>query len=484
MRSILFALLLFCFLISVAGQTRKPPKRKTAAPKTESSDKTRERRTGQPSTSEPTPASELKPESTPATVPSPEPVKVEEQTKTVEESKAAEKNEPAAGPESTPTAQADPIEELRKQIDSAATTSERVRLQLKLVEEFASTGKKTEALSELHTIVNTDVFDPQGFYNVGNTSARLNDNDDAIQAYRKAIDQRKGRYSRALNNLGVVFLRLGRWDESHNALIAALKLENFRYAEASYNLGRLYEAQGQSDLAVREWRRVLAINPEHTAAADALARIATADRIVVQPNRNSTTTVNPNKIIAPEVKPSVKSAPSGAGSLKTLTLDQSSFTLLQQARSASEKGNTQVSIDSYQRLLSKQNGYFPPANLELSFALMSVKRYDDAMSNLKMVAERDGTLYPISYFHLARVYELKGDLKQAESFFSQAVTTFGAKNSQFLLDVSRVREKQGDFKGALEAMERYIAEMQKQGQEPSWSEERLAALRQKVSAVP
>src|SRR4029079_4701707 len=358
-------------------------------------------------------------------------------------SKSAEKNEPAAGPESTPTAPADPIEELRKQIESAGTPGERIQLQLKLVEEFASTGKKTEALSELHTIVNTDVFDPQGFYNVGNSFARLNDNDGAIQAYQKAIDQRKGRYSRALNNLGVVFLRLGRWDESHNALIAALKLENFRYAEASYNLGRLYAAQGQSDLAVREWHRVLAINPEHTAAADALARIANEDRIVVQPNRNSTSTVNSNNSIAPEVKPTIKSAPSGAGSLKALTLDQSSFTLLQQARSASEKGNTQVSIDSYQRLLSKQNGYFPPANLELSFALMSVKRYDDAMSNLKMVAERDGTRYPISYFHLARVYELKGDLKQAESFFSQAVTTFGAKNSQFLLDVSRVREKQG-----------------------------------------
>ena len=39
------------------------------------------------------------------------------------------------------------------------------------------------------------------------------------------------------------------------------ELENFRYAEASYNLGRLYSARGESDMAVREWRRALSIDP-------------------------------------------------------------------------------------------------------------------------------------------------------------------------------------------------------------------------------
>ncbi len=48
--------------------------------------------------------------------------------------------------------------------------------------------------------------------------------------------------------------------------MSALKIENFRYAEASYNLGRLYAARGQSDLAVREWRRALLVDPKHDAA--------------------------------------------------------------------------------------------------------------------------------------------------------------------------------------------------------------------------
>ena len=45
---------------------------------------------------------------------------------------------------------------------------------------------------------------------------------------------------------------------------------------------------------------------------------------------------------------------------------------------------------------------------------------------------------------------------------------------------ARVREKQGDFKGALAAMERYALVAQQQGQKPSWCDERLAQLRAKA----
>jgi hypothetical protein len=43
-----------------------------------------------------------------------------------------------------------------------------------------------------------------------------------------------------------------------------------------------------------------------------------------------------------------------------------------------------------------------------------------------------------------------------------------------------VREKQGDFKGALEAMERYLTLMQQQGLKPVWGDDRLAELRAKA----
>ena len=373
----------------------------------------------------------------------------------------------------------DPVTSVREEIEGAATAADRIRLQLKLADLLVATGHKSAALAELQLIADSNAFDPTGFYNLGNSYARFGETEAAINAYRTAIEQRKGKYSRAYNNLGVVLLRTGRWDEAQDALLSALKLESFHYAEASYNLGRVYAARGQKDLAAREWRRALAVNPEHDAASLALSRVGTEERIVVEPRPAKT----PAKA-APEAKPSeVKAvveknpapvAPASASATKSLELDQASFDFLQRARSASERGKMTEAVDNFRRVLSRQGGYLPPANLELSYALLSLKRYDEALPHLLQVSQRDGARYPISYFHLARVYELKGDLKLAEAAFAQAAPS----NSQFLLDVSRVREKLGDFKGALEAMEGYLKLVPEQ--KPAWSDDRLAELRRKA----
>ena len=334
----------------------------------------------------------------------------------------------------------DTVETLKTQIESATSDSDRV-----------------------NAIASSNALDPIGFYNLGNALACLGHNEAAIAAYRKAITQRKGFYSRALNNLGVVLLRTGRWDEAQESLLSALRLENFHYPEASYNLGRVYAARGQNDLAAREWRRVLAIDPQHVEAKQALANTGNEERIVVA------TPVKPVKPVS-----AVNNSPVAS---KMLTIDQASYDLLQKARSAVERGKTTEAVEDFQRLLRRQNGYFPPANLELSYALLTLKRYDEARTNLLQVSQRDGARYPISYFHLARIYERNGELKLAEAAFAQVAPT----NAQFLLDLSRVREKLGDYKGSLDAMERYIKLMQDQGQRPNWSDERLSELRTKAA---
>src|SRR4030095_13440693 len=197
----------------------------------------------------------------------------------VQESKTEPKTETLPAQNNVPETPTDSVTVLRDQI-TAASGAERIRLQLKLVEELLATNKNSEALSELSLITTADAFDPQSFYNAGNSLARLGDNNVAIEAYRKAIEQRKGNYSRALNNLGVVLLRQGRWDESYEALSAALQIENFHYAEASYNLGRVFAARGQNDLAIREWRRVLRIDPSHSAPKLAIANAGNEGKIV------------------------------------------------------------------------------------------------------------------------------------------------------------------------------------------------------------
>ena len=366
----------------------------------------------------------------------------------------------------------DPIQNLRDQIAAASVAQDRNRLQLKLAEQLSKTGHKTEALNELSSIMKASDFDPIGYYNLGNAFARLGETESAISAYRRAIEQKNGGYSRAHNNLGVLMLREGRWDEAYDSFLAALKLENFRYAEASYNLGRVYSARGQHDLAVREWRRALTVDPKHDAAAQALARGAGDDDVIV---------------VAPRVKSAKPSVPAtavnssaGPRPVARLTLDQTSYDFLQRARGASERGKTLEAVDNYKRVLNREGGYFAPANLELSYALLSLKRNDEAQAQLLQVSQRDGARYPVSYFHLARLYELKGELKLAEAAFTKAHEANINANARYLLDVSRVREKQGDFKGALEAMERYVTLAQQQGEKPAWSDERLAALRAKA----
>jgi len=360
----------------------------------------------------------------------------------------------------------DTVATLRADIVAAKTYPERIRLQLKLADELVNTGHKEDALKELFIVANSGGFDPAGFYNLGNAFARLGETDAALRAYREAISQRRGRYSRALNNMGVLLLREGRWEEAYEALNTALRIESFNYAEASYNLGRLFAARGQKDLAAREWKRALQIDPRHDAAAQALANIGNEENIEVVDKKRVTAASSPKS--------------SSSSTSVRPTLDRVSFDYLQRARQASERGKMKDAVADFNRVIDRQGGYFALANLELSYAQLSLKQYDEALNNLLLVTRRDGSRYPISYFHLARTYELKGDLKSAETAFTQAINAYVPTNSQFLLDLIRVREKQGDFKGALDALERYVALMEQHGQKPGWSDQRLAELRAKV----
>jgi tetratricopeptide (TPR) repeat protein len=393
-------------------------------------------------------------------------------------------------PAETPTATvSDPMMTLRDEINAASTPQDRIRLQLELADMLLANGKRTEAVAELRSITTVEVFDPQGFYNTGNALARLGDTNEAVNAYKKAIEQRKGRYSRALNNLGVVLMRVGRWDESQDAFLEALKVEGFRYAEASYNLGRLYASRGQKDLAIREWRRALAVDPEHKAAARFLANAGTDDMVTVEtpvPVRTVARNSNNRTATSPVTPPAAPERPAHTNpgiSTKPLALDPVSFGFLQKARSASERGKPLEAIANYQRVISRQSGYFAPANLEMSYLLIGLRRNDEALANLVQVANRDGSRYPISYFHLGRLYEIKGELKLAETSYTHTVAAY-SHNSQFLLDLSRVREKLGDLKGALEAMEQFVVLVKNDGRDLVWPEERVTALRQKIAASP
>ena len=353
-------------------------------------------------------------------------------------------------------------------IEAELSPEERLREELILVDQMIAEGKKPEALAKLQLLAAEDRFDPRGFYNIANAFARLDATDSAISAYRKAIEQRKGRYSRASNNLGVILLRQGFWDQAYNAFLDALRTENFHYAEASYNLGRLYAARGEMDRATREWRRAVTVDPNHHAAAQALGSV----RGLSNPPPED------NKPVAASTKTSGTSVASGTAA--TLKLDAENFALLQRARTAHEQGRYAEAVENFQRVIARSGGYFSPANLELSYSLIELRRNDEAIASLLLVSEKDGARFPISYYHLARLYEQRNDLKLAEENYLRAAQAHQTDNAQFLINLSSVREKRGDFTGALVALENYLKRVEQKGQKPEWADARLKELRDKA----
>lgn len=443
------------------------------------------------SSPQPTPAAAA-PTGSPNTAPTTQPSKPEGNPSTTQTT-----TQTPSAPEETVAPKSE-IAILRDEINAAPNDQTRTRLQLKLVDQLLSADLKTEAIAELKAMGEEDRFDPQGFYNIANAQVRLGAWEDAVNSYRKAIGQRNGRYSRALNNLGVVLLREGRWNEAYDAFITALRQESFHYAEASFNLGRLYATRGENDLAIREWKRALAVDPKHDAAAKALANTKGAGSIAVgtytspshprpvvnQPPTTMDKARGTSNVELSRPKDVPKAGPKrdALPRAPAFTIDSETYALLQRGRSAREQGRYEEAVNNFRRVLDRTGGYFPPANLELSYALTALKRLDEAITTLEPVAQRNGTEIPLSYYHLGRLYELRGELKVAEEQFTRTAEAYGDKNPQFILDVGRVQEKQGNLAGALKSLERYVSAMERQGQRPSWSDERLAILRQRLAA--
>lgn len=411
------------------------------------------------------------------------------------------------------------VSRLREEIKDAKPGSERAQKQHALVDRLVALNRKQDALAELRTEMFEDRFDPAFFYNVGNALARLGDASAATDAYRKAISQRHGNYARALNNLGVILIRQGRWDEAQEALSAALTQENNTYAEASYNLGRLYMLRGENGLAIREWTRTLKLQHDHADAAAALARayaddgntgralevldafyarstrsgdgvplpITYARREIIEAS-NAETDAKKNEVKTARASSSANSnaLPASITSVhrRSYSLDPDSYSLLQHARAARESGKNEESVKYYRGVLAHVSGnYFPPANLEMAYALINLHRQNEAIASLLPLVERDGARYPIAYYHLGRLYESLGQLTLAIESFTRAAAIYGDSNPQTLVDVSRVREKSGDMAGALAALESYVRAAERQGSVPAWATERLAKLRQQAAAM-
>lgn len=414
--------------------------------------------------------------------------------------------------------------------DASQNPAERARQRQAVAERLAASGNKTEAVALLRSMLAEERFDPAFFYNTGNALARMDESESAVEAYRKAVSQRRGNYARAQHNLGVVLTRLGRWEEAEEALTAALKLESFTYAEASYNLGRLHALRGESTLAMAEWARTLRLKPDHAAAAVALARLlaeggdaqqalATLDalserlsrrgveapreiavargeiiaasnvvedsnaRVVVIPHAEENVSVKSNSVGNSEVSDaSAVLRNARSASTKPLVANGTALDLLRRARAAREGGRDTEAVALYRRAVESNGGYLAPANLEMGYTLANLRRNEEAAASVLTVIKREGTRFPIAFYHVARFYEHMNQLAEAEEAFARAAQLMGDRSPQFYIDLSRVRERSGNNAGALAAAEEYVRLSTRNGSTPDWARARVEQLRKKTAA--
>jgi tetratricopeptide (TPR) repeat protein len=424
------------------------------------------------------------------------------------------------------------VEALRARAESASNPSERGRLRLDLAERLIGAGRRAEAAGLLRSMLAEERFDPQLFYNAGNALARLGESDAAADAYRKAIAQRRGNYSRAQHNLGVVLTRLGRWEEAEEALRAALRLESNTYAEASYSLGRLHALRGDAALAVSEWERTLRLKPDHVDATVALARalaeggdaeaalalldsfeqraqrrggaaarevtvargeiVAEANIAAVRRAEGSKASEASSSITAmrgesnasgaplPDASALLRAARAPKGSPAVALVDRQSYTLLLDARAARADERREEAVGLYRRAIKEGGGYLAPANIELGFTLFSLRRHEEAAASLLAVVRKDGARYPLVFYHLGRIYEHLGRLGEAGEAFARAAELAGEESPQFYVDLSRVREREGRAPEALSAAEAYVRVTGRAGGTPGWARERVEKLRKKA----
>lgn len=442
------------------------------------------------------------------------------------------KDGPARDEAEESNASSEEVESLRAKVEAASNPSERARLRLSLAEALAEGGQRAEAVGLVRAEISEERFDPQFFYNAGNALARLGESDAAADAYRKAVAQKHGNYSRAQHNLGVVLTRLGRWEEAEGALRAALRLESDTYAEASYSLGRLHALRGESGLAAAEWARTLRLRPDHADAAAALARtlaeggdseqaLAVLDAYETRAARRGApvpreVTVARGEIVAaaniyaaaraagvsrtvdtgvtrtgeadakttaalPDSTALLRGARASKSAPAQFVIEKQAFSFLLNARAARAGDRPEEAVELYRRAIKEGGGYLAPANMELGLTLVSLRRNEEAAASLLAVVRKEGGRYPLVFYHLGRIYEHLDRLTEAGEAFARAAELAGDESPQFYVDLSRVREREGRGADALSAAEAYVRVMARTGEAPEWARARVESLRKKAA---
>lgn len=102
---------------------------------------------------------------------------------------------------------------------------------------------------------------PKSAYEKGETALEEGRYEDAIEEFKKAVDQGDGESGEAQHALGLAYLKLDRRDEAIAAFKEAIRLRP-NFADPHYDLGRAYYESGEFDTAAVSFEEAIRLNPE------------------------------------------------------------------------------------------------------------------------------------------------------------------------------------------------------------------------------
>lgn len=159
----------------------------------------------------------------------------------------------------------------------------------------SSTTKSTTAdeemkrqAAELEKILKDDPSNANAWVALGNIYFDLNQNEKAIEAYKKGLEL-NSKQPDVWSDLGTVYFRLQQYDQSIEQFKKAIEI-NPKHAKAFYNLGVVYRTKGNIPLAIEYWEKFIQIDPDSPNAPSIKQEIDSLKQQMAQ-TPTSTTTV-------------------------------------------------------------------------------------------------------------------------------------------------------------------------------------------------
>ena len=292
-------------------------------------------------------------------------------------------------------------------------------------------GQYEQALKSLTKAVSVKPLESSAYFYRGVVYAKLNQNREAVSDYQHLIALMPYHFE-AHYNLGLTQKKLGENLEALETFQKALKLASGkRKARTYYNIGLLYSDKGEAFTkdAASAFESAIRLHPSYI-----YPRFGLAD-------------------LEPHNEEGQKRALELYDTVLRLKPDMATAHL-RKALAYSRIGKTKSSIASYKKAIRNKPEYFK-AHYNLGIQYIRAKKLDEAAEQFMWVLEREPK-HARSYFNLGRIEAKRGNFKQAQTHYSNAIKLRQGNYPEAHVNVGILYMEQGELKQARAAFEQAL----------------------------